>query len=105
QAMSLHRRMKSADDCYPGAAQFVRQVIGLNDQLAWTTDGAEKRQGVSLENLEIAEDRYQFRRTVAEVRCQRGGIARVGTKDLARSLHKSDYLTGSDVSDTGPFPA
>src|SRR6185503_17076083 len=60
QAMSLHRRMKSADDRHPGAAQFVRQVIGLNDQLAWTTDGAEKRQGVSLENLEIAEDRYQF---------------------------------------------
>src|SRR5437867_968834 len=41
QALPLHRRMKSADDRHSRTAKFVRQVIGLNDQSARTTDGAE----------------------------------------------------------------
>ncbi len=55
QAFFLHRRVKAADDRYPGIAQGAGEVISLQDQAAGTFDRAEQSQLLSLQDVQVAQ--------------------------------------------------
>src|SRR5439155_15412276 len=104
QALPLHGRMESADDDHTRTAKFVRQVVGLNDELAGALDGAEQRQCFSLEDFKIAADGQRFRGELAEVGRERHRKAQVGAAEFERGIHKRHYSGVSGCSNARSFP-
>src|SRR5437667_8049894 len=78
--------MKSAHDRYTGGAQFLREVVGLQDQVARAFDRAEQGQRHGSQHSKVAARGDGLRRTLAEAGLQDGRITRI-VKPEAANLH------------------
>lgn len=77
QTFLFHRRMKAANDGNVCVAQFYREVIGFENEIAGAAIGAEKRERFCIEQVEIAHKRYLSGRGASEKGFEGARIARV----------------------------
>lgn len=55
QALLFHRRMKTADDRYAFGPEALGKLVGFENQLAGTFDGAEQRDQRTLQDSRITD--------------------------------------------------
>ena len=81
QTFTLHRRMKSANDGNVCVAQFYREVVGFEDEIAGAAVGAKEGERFFREQVEITNASELFRRGASEKGFERTRIARVGAEE------------------------
>ena len=79
ETLPLHRGMKPADDCHSRSAQFLCEVVGLQDKITGTFNRAEQRQRLLLQDVEIAQGGDCLWRVLAEMSGKLGRVARIGS--------------------------
>ena len=77
QTFLFHRRMKSANDGDVCLAQFYREVVGFENEVAGAAVGAKEGKRVCVEQVEIADKAKLFGRGASEKGFEGARIARV----------------------------
>jgi len=97
QTLSLHRRMKAADDRHALIAPVLGKVVSLEDQIARAFARTKQRQRFGLESVEVAESGQVGRGVVAKMNGQCDGILCLMPGDDDARRHVKGMLTRCQV--------
>ena len=81
QTFAFHRRMETANDGNVCVAQFYREVVGFEDEIAGAAIAAKEGERFFREQVEITNANELFGRGASEKGFERTRIARVGAAE------------------------